>query len=91
MLPSHAQGNSRHPRHAQQPLSPKQRMRIHELKRRLREAGAGPSHEQRILRLWSHALPRNSGRRLPGTFFPSSLLEALPSIEAELVSCPVNS
>jgi 23S rRNA (adenine2503-C2)-methyltransferase len=59
-------------------------MRIHELKQRLREAGAGPSHEQRILRLWSHALPRNSGRRLPGTFFPSSLLEALPSIEAEL-------
>ena len=59
-------------------------MRIHELKQRLREAGAGPSHEQRILRLWSHALPRNSGRRLPGSFFPSSLLEALPSIEAEL-------
>ena len=40
-------------------------MRIHELKRRLREAGAGPSHEQRIVRLWSHSLPRNSGRRLP--------------------------
>jgi 23S rRNA (adenine2503-C2)-methyltransferase len=59
-------------------------MRIHELKRRLREAGAGPSHEQRILRLWSHALPRNSGKRLPESFFPSSLLAALPSIEAEL-------
>ncbi|MBD9667042.1 RNA methyltransferase [Variovorax sp. VRV01] len=59
-------------------------MRIHELKQRLREAGAGPSHEQRILRLWSHALPRNSGRRLPASFFPSSLLAALPSIEAEL-------
>jgi 23S rRNA (adenine2503-C2)-methyltransferase len=59
-------------------------MRIHELKRRLREAGAGPSHEQRILRLWSHALPRDSGRRLPHSFFPSSLMEALPAIEAEL-------
>ena len=59
-------------------------MRIHELKRRLREAGAGPSHEQRILRLWSHALPRNSGRRRPDSFFPASLLAALPSIEAEL-------
>jgi 23S rRNA (adenine2503-C2)-methyltransferase len=59
-------------------------MRIHDLKRRLREAGAGPSHEQRILRLWSHALPRNSGRRLPASFFPSSLLAALPAIEAEL-------
>jgi 23S rRNA (adenine2503-C2)-methyltransferase len=59
-------------------------MRIHELKQRLREAGAGPSHEQRILRLWSHALPRSSGRRLPESFFPSSLMQALPSIEAEL-------
>lgn len=59
-------------------------MRIHELKQRLRKAGAGPSHEQRILRLWSHALPRNSGRRLPASFFPASLMEELPSIEAEL-------
>ena len=59
-------------------------MRIHEIKRRLREAGAGPSHEHRILRLWSHALPRNSGRRRPDSFFPSSLLAALPAIEAEL-------
>ena len=59
-------------------------MRIHELKRRLRDAGAGPSHEQRILRLWSHALPRHSGRRLPETFFPAPLLAALPAIEAEL-------
>jgi len=59
-------------------------MRIHELKRRLQDAGAGPLHEQRILRLWSHALKRDSGRRLPQTFFPSSLLAALPAIEAEL-------
>ncbi len=59
-------------------------MRIHELKRRLRDAGAGPSHEQRILRLWSHALPRHSGRRLPETFFPAPLFAALPAIEAEL-------
>jgi 23S rRNA (adenine2503-C2)-methyltransferase len=59
-------------------------MRIQELKRRLREAGAGPLHEHRVLRLWSHALPRESGRRLPSSFFPASLLAALPSIEAEL-------
>lgn len=59
-------------------------MRIHELKQRLRAAGAGPSHEQRILRLWSHALPRDSGRRLPHSFFPASLMAALPAIEAEL-------
>ena len=59
-------------------------MRIHELKRRLQAAGAGPLHERRILRMWSHALPRDSGRRLPHTFFPSALLAALPAIEAEL-------
>ncbi|GAA4335053.1 RNA methyltransferase [Variovorax defluvii] len=59
-------------------------MRIHDLKQRLREAGAGPSHEHRVLRLWSHALPRDSGRRLPRTFFPASLMAALPAIEAEL-------
>lgn len=59
-------------------------MRIHEVRRRLRDAGAGPIHEHRVLRLWSHALPRDSGRRLPGTFFPASLLAALPSIEADL-------
>ncbi|MDM0002246.1 RNA methyltransferase [Variovorax sp. J22P240] len=59
-------------------------MQILELKRRLRDAGAGPLHEHRVLRLWSHALPRDSGKRLPASFFPSSLLEALPGIEADL-------
>lgn len=58
--------------------------RIHEIKRRLQDAGAGPLHEHRVLRLWSHALPRRSGKRRPESFFPSSLLAALPSIEAEL-------
>ncbi|MDM0015685.1 RNA methyltransferase [Variovorax sp. J22P168] len=61
-------------------------MRIPDLQHRLREAGAGPLHEHRILRLWSHALPRESGRRLPSTFFPASLLAALPGIEAELAA-----
>ena len=61
-------------------------MRIHELKTRLREAGAGPLHEHRILRLWSHALPRDSGRRRPDTFFPAALMAALPAIEAELAA-----
>ncbi|MDM0043239.1 RNA methyltransferase [Variovorax dokdonensis] len=59
---------------------------LHELRTRLREAGAGPLHEHRILRLWSNALPRESGRRLPSTFFPASLLAAMPDIEAQLAS-----
>ncbi len=59
-------------------------MRINELKQRLRDAGAGPSHEHRVLRLWSNALARDAGKRKPETFFPSSLLAALPLIEADL-------
>ncbi|WP_225781864.1 RNA methyltransferase [Xenophilus sp. Marseille-Q4582] len=59
-------------------------MRIHELKQRLRAAGAGPSHEHRVLRLWTHAQPRDSGRRRPASFFPAALMAALPAIEAEL-------
>ena len=59
-------------------------MRIETLRQRLRAAGAGPSHEHRVLRCWSHAQPRDSGRRLPATFFPAPLLAALPAIEAEL-------
>ena len=60
--------------------------RIHDLKQRLRDAGAGPSHEHRVLRMWSHALPRSSGRRHPESFFPASLLAALPGIEADLAA-----
>src|SRR6187551_2804526 len=59
-------------------------MRIEQLRQRLRAAGAGPSHEQRILRLWSQALPMASGKRRIADFLPSTLLQALPAIEAEL-------
>ncbi|WPB57730.1 RNA methyltransferase [Xylophilus sp. GOD-11R] len=59
-------------------------MRIHELQHRLTEAGAGPGHARRVLRAWTHALPRDAGRRKPATYFPASLMAALPGIEAEL-------
>lgn len=58
-------------------------MRLSALTQRLRDAGAGPSHAQRILRNWAHALPRGSGRRRPESYFPASLLAALPAIEAD--------
>ena len=61
-------------------------MRIHELKQRLADAGAGPSHEHRVLRLWSNALPRSSGKRKPESFFPASLMAALPAIEDGLAA-----
>jgi 23S rRNA (adenine2503-C2)-methyltransferase len=51
---------------------------------RLRSAGAGPRHEQRLLRTWLAGKPLASAvhsRELP---FPRSLLAALPEIELEL-------
>lgn len=59
-------------------------LRISDLVARLRDAGAGPSHVQRILRVWSHALPMQGGKRAPASFFPAPLLAALPAIEAQL-------
>ncbi len=61
-------------------------MHIESLRQRLREAGAKPIHEERVLRLWAQALPRDSGKRKPVDFFPLSLREALPALWAELDS-----
>ena len=61
-------------------------MRIHDLKLRLAAAGAAPIHQERVLRMWSQALPWNSGKRKPETYFPASLMAALPAIEAELAA-----
>ncbi|MBA2676018.1 RNA methyltransferase [Ramlibacter sp.] len=61
-------------------------MRIHDLTQRLRAAGAGPTHERRILRLWSQALPMDAGKRRIGDFLPANLLAALPAIEAGLAA-----
>ncbi|HUR88611.1 MAG TPA: RNA methyltransferase [Ramlibacter sp.] len=57
-------------------------MRIPDIKRQLRDAGAGTSHEFRVLRLWSQALPQDSGKRRIENFLPRSLREALPAIES---------
>ena len=59
-------------------------MRIEDIKRRLKAAGAGPSHEYRVLRLWSNALPQDAGKRRIEDFLPQTLREALPAIESEL-------
>jgi 23S rRNA (adenine2503-C2)-methyltransferase len=59
-------------------------MRIEDLRQRLRDAGAGPSHEYRVLRLWSNALPQDAGKRRIEDFLPASLRAALPRIESEL-------
>jgi 23S rRNA (adenine2503-C2)-methyltransferase len=59
-------------------------MHIQSLRQRLRAVGAGAAHERRILRLWSLALPQDSGRRRIDDFLPASLRAELPAIEAEL-------
>ncbi|GAB3663215.1 RNA methyltransferase [Ramlibacter alkalitolerans] len=60
--------------------------RIETLVQRLRAAGAGPTHERRILRLWSNALAMDSGKRRIEDFLPASLRAELPAIEAELAA-----
>ena len=59
-------------------------MRIEDIRRRLRALGALPVHEQRVLRLWSQALPQASGKRQPQHFLPQAVRDAMPAIEAEL-------
>ena len=59
-------------------------MRIDDIRQRLRALGAKPGHEQRVLRLWSQALPQDRGRRLLADFMPQALREALPALTAEL-------
>ena len=61
-----------------------QTMRISELRQQLRHAGAAPSHEFRVLRLWSQALRQDSGKRHIEDFLPRSLLAALPEVESML-------
>ncbi|MDT8998664.1 RNA methyltransferase [Paucibacter sp. APW11] len=57
---------------------------LSDLREQLRALGALPKHEQRVLRLWSQALPQTSGKRLIEDFLPRSLREGLPAFEAAL-------
>ena len=57
---------------------------VQDVRQRLRLAGAGPSHERRILRLWCNALPQDAGKRRIEDFLPATLREALPAISSEL-------
>lgn len=59
-------------------------MRIENLRQRLRAAGAGPTHEHRILRLWSNGLSQHAGKRRIEDFLPASLRRQLPAIDADL-------
>jgi 23S rRNA (adenine2503-C2)-methyltransferase len=59
-------------------------MQIQQIRERLRAHGAKPVHEERVLRLWSNAMPQDSGRRRPEDFLPLPLREALPALLDDL-------
>jgi 23S rRNA (adenine2503-C2)-methyltransferase len=59
-------------------------MRIAQLRQRLRDLGAKPCHEDRLLRGWSQVCSYDRARSAAEGFFPLALRDALPAIEAEL-------
>jgi 23S rRNA (adenine2503-C2)-methyltransferase len=61
-------------------------MHVSDLRDRLRQLGAAPAHEERVLRLWACARPQDSGRRKLDDFMPRALRDALPALTAELAS-----
>jgi 23S rRNA (adenine2503-C2)-methyltransferase len=65
------------------PASPSP-LRITHLRQRLRDLGAKPCHEDRLLRGWSQMCSYNRAHSPAETFFPLALRNELPAIEAEL-------
>ena len=61
-------------------------MKIEAIRQRLRELGAKPCHQQRVLRAWLHAQALDSGtrRQRAEDFLPQALRQALPALAAEL-------
>ena len=59
-------------------------MRITHLRQRLRDLGAKPCHEDRLLRGWSQASSYDRVHSPAESFFPLALRNELPAIEAEL-------
>lgn len=59
-------------------------MRISHLRQRLRDLGAKPCHEDRLLRGWSQVCSYDRKGSPAETFFPAALRNELPAIEAEL-------
>lgn len=57
-------------------------MKLDTIRAALRELGARPLHEQRILRDWVRAEPHDQGRRRPQDFLPKPVRDALPDIDA---------
>ena len=59
-------------------------MQISALRARLRDLGANPKHQDRVLRLWARGLPQDHGKRPLDSFLPKPVRVALPGITTEL-------
>jgi 23S rRNA (adenine2503-C2)-methyltransferase len=59
-------------------------MRIEQIRQTLRQAGAKPCHEERILRAWTQGLALDSGPVAAEDFFPQSVRAVLPSLAKRL-------
>ena len=59
-------------------------MRIEQLRLQLRDLGAKPCHEDRMLRGWSQVCSYDRAHSAAASFFPLALRKALSGIEAEL-------
>ena len=59
---------------------------VQDIRDRVRALGARPKHELRVLRLWSQALPQDSGRRALDSFMPTALRDALPQLSQDLAA-----
>jgi 23S rRNA (adenine2503-C2)-methyltransferase len=61
-------------------------MQIDTLRQRLRELGAKPAHEARILRAWLAGQPLTAGPRKAEDVLPLAVREALPALAGELAA-----
>ena len=63
-------------------------MRVADIRQRLRDLGAKPCHEERILRAWTQALALDHGtrRQRSADFLPLPVREALPALAGELAA-----
>jgi 23S rRNA (adenine2503-C2)-methyltransferase len=59
-------------------------MRIDHFRQRLRQLGAKPCHEQRVLRAWTQVRSMDTRHRRAEDFLPLALRQALPEITTEL-------
>ncbi|MBU1689669.1 MAG: RNA methyltransferase [Gammaproteobacteria bacterium] len=59
-------------------------MRIQDIRQRLRDLGAAPCHEGRVLRAWAQGLSLDTKRQRAENFLPLALRDAMPGLTAGL-------